>query len=678
MSGYVPAGGFRHASINADRRAHTLLTWNVELIGGRRLVLHGERNGGNGHLRLLGSHGGEVVVPVVEHGWHAKAAIELDDLVPGTYRVEGTKLTDDTRTGPGFVLSGAGELRRVRLRADTDGRLDLDVVPLERHAEARRLRVEGTVLELSLGEEGTVVARPRGEHARDVAGDGTSIDLAALARRGSGDETWRLWLSTASGEQLRIARHHDGVPGKRRLAALPTVVVGRSVVRLRYTDDDQLAVTCEAAPRRLRPRRRESASLRRRALGGPAILLHRLALALVGALPARPARAGGTPSVRFLLANAYGMGGTIRATLNLAGELAARREVEVISVRRHQVRPFFAAPDGVSVRSLDDCTARRGPLLRLLAALPSVLVHPEDHAYLGASLLTDVRLVRRLRRAGGDVIVTTRPAYALIAAAAAPPDAVVVAQEHLHFDAHRPRLGRAVRRAYGKVDVLTVLTESDRAAYAGVLDGRGTRVVRMPGVRLPPGSGVSSTAAPVVVAAGRLTPQKGFDMLVRAFAPVARAHEDWQLRIYGGGPDRDALRELIVAEGLHDHVLLMGSTGDIGDALAEGSIFVLSSRFEGFGMVVVEAMSRGLPVVSFDCPHGPAETITHGVDGLLVGPEDVDGLSAAIEELVVDPARRARMGAAALEAAQAYGPASVAAGWESLLAELRPPGAPES
>jgi len=655
-----------------------LLTWNIELIGGRRLVLHGEMNGSEGQLRLLGSNGGEIVVPVVEHGWHAKAAIELGDLAPGTYRVDGVKLTEDARTGPGFVLAGNGSGRptRVRLRADTKGRLDLDLVPIERHAEARRLRLDGTVLELELEQTGTVVARPRGESARDVAGDGTSIDLVKLARRGKGDETWRLWLSTPSGEQLRIARHHDGVPGKRRIAALPEVVVGGSVVRLRYTDDDQLAVAWEPSPRAAPPQRRETATLRRRALNGPAIVLHRLALAVVGALPARrPRGQAGPPAVRFVLANAFGMGGTIRATLNLAGELAANRSVEVISVRRHVVRPFFAPPGGVAVRSLDDCTKQRGPVLRALAAVPSLLVHPEDHAYLGGSLLTDIRLVRQLRRADGDVIITTRPAYALIAAVAAAPSAVVIAQEHLHFGAHRERLSRAMRREYGKVDVLTVLTEADRSAYAAVLEGQPTRVVRMPGVRLPPGEAVSTTAAPVVVAAGRLTPQKGFDMLVRAFAPVARAHEDWQLRIYGGGPDREALRDLIVAEGLHDHVLLMGSTGDIGDALAEGSIFVLSSRLEGFGMVVVEAMSRGLPVVSFDCPHGPGETITHGADGLLVPAEDVGALTAAIEELVIDPARRARMGAAALEAAQAYGSASVAAGWESLLDDLvrKPP-----
>jgi glycosyltransferase involved in cell wall biosynthesis len=385
-------------------------------------------------------------------------------------------------------------------------------------------------------------------------------------------------------------------------------------------------------------------------------------------------RAEGDPKVLFLLMHAWSMGGTVRSTLNTASQLARTHDVEVLGVMRTRDRPFFRFPPGVTVTAIDDRRqgVPRGWLRRVLENQPSVLFPLADARMRKCTLWTDVMLARTLRTRRAGVLIGTRPGLNLVAADVAAPSLVKVGQEHMHFSAHRRPLRKAVRRGYPRLDAVAVLTEADRAEYAQRLDPS-VRVVQIPNAVSELGGALPDLSAKTVLAAGRLTRQKDFGRLIRAFAQVAERHPDWQLRICGGGPRRRALTKMIEGRGLGEQVTLTGPVRNLGDEMARASIYALSSRREGFPMVLLEAMGKGLPAVSFDCPTGPREIVVDRENGLLVPHQDVDALAAAINEMIEDEELRRRCGAAARATAERYSLDAVGARWEALLADLASP-----
>lgn len=401
-------------------------------------------------------------------------------------------------------------------------------------------------------------------------------------------------------------------------------------------------------------------------------------LALLLLRPANRRRARRAPAatarkVVFLVQHAYGAGGTVRSVLNCAGQLARQREVEVVGLIRELRRPSFPIPEGVRVSSLDDRVeppgGARGLARRVLSRLPSLLVPVGEPSYRRCSLWTDLLLIRFLRSLRTGLLITTRPSLNLAAAVFAPPEVRTVGQEHMNLGSHRPAVRDRVLRRYGRLDAVVTLTATDLAGYRRELpDAR--RLVCIPNALPELAGGPADPAARTVLAAGRLVRQKGFDLLLDAWEQVVADHPGWTLRIYGGGPWRQRLQRRIDRRGLSSSAFLMGRTGDIGTAMAKASIFVLSSRYEGLPLVLLEAMSKGLGVVSFDCPTGPRELLTDSVDGLLVKDGDVPALASAIGRMMDDQGLRARLGEQAIGAMARYTPEAVGAEWEALLDDL--------
>ncbi|AUI46339.1 glycosyltransferase family 4 protein [Bacteroides fragilis] len=185
------------------------------------------------------------------------------------------------------------------------------------------------------------------------------------------------------------------------------------------------------------------------------------------------------------------------------------------------------------------------------------------------------------------------------------------------------------------------------------------------------GNQLSDCSPKQVIAAGRYAPQKGFDLLIETWAIVSPKHPDWTLRIYGDGGLRTKLQRQIDQAGIGQTCFLEPTTARITEKYCESSIFVLSSRYEGFGMVITEAMACGVPPVSFACPCGPRDIIEHGLNGLLAQPEDINDLATQINDLIEHEDKRKEMGRNARIRSERFRMETIAQEWKTLFETLK-------
>ena len=216
-----------------------------------------------------------------------------------------------------------------------------------------------------------------------------------------------------------------------------------------------------------------------------------------------------------------------------------------------------------------------------------------------------------------------------------------------------------------KLNRFVVLTEEDKDAWPEL---KNISVIPDPLSFLP--TKYSELMERRVIAVGRYVYQKGFDMLLQAWSKIDKLYPDWQLAIFGDG-DRTPYEKQMKTFGVDaKRCHLNGPTPNIQQEYVNSSIFVFSSRFEGFGMVLVEAMACGLPVVSFDCPCGPKDIVRDGEDGLLVENGNIDLLASSLSRLMNDETLRQSMSKAGLKNVQRFNIEQIAEQWRLLFESL--------
>jgi len=337
--------------------------------------------------------------------------------------------------------------------------------------------------------------------------------------------------------------------------------------------------------------------------------------------------------VCFISGNIGRSGGTERVTTIVASALAERGfDVSILSMIHGETSHFPLNP-AVRLHSL----------------------HLEGYSANFSDFRIWSRLRRFLKREAIERIVDvdTGASWSSIPAAWGT-DAKVFAWEHFHLFANVGDWPQRLRRSAGRrlaahwAAAVVTLTEKDRRQYLTNLHCHAP-VVAIPNPVTIAHRERARLDARLVLAAGRLVSQKGFDMLLEAWAQISPRHPEWQLRIVGSGPDEVLLKSQATRLNIVEGVEFAPNTIDMASEFQSASIFACSSRFEGFPLVIVEAKSFGLPVVSFDCDCGPSDILRHEEDGLLAPKEDVQALGAALDRLMSNEKERKAFGRRAIE-----------------------------
>jgi glycosyltransferase involved in cell wall biosynthesis len=288
-----------------------------------------------------------------------------------------------------------------------------------------------------------------------------------------------------------------------------------------------------------------------------------------------------------------------------------------------------------------------------------------------AEMARGVRQLSALVRAAqpGAVVIAAQIWAGEWVAAADTDGMIVIGMSHESYQATRSssRYER-VQRYYADVDIHLTLTDADADAWARA--GM-SNIGSMPNPMMVEPANLPTLDEKTIITLGRLSHEKGIDMLLEAWALVGPQYPDWELKVFGSGPDESQLRAQARELGLDDARILQGRTDNIDAALSSASIYALPSRQEGFPVAVMEAMAYGLPTVAFDCAPGVTELIEDEVSGgLVVTPGNVPGMAAALERLIKDRDLRGRLGEAGQRSVQRYSPDHILDRWEALFALL--------
>ncbi len=347
--------------------------------------------------------------------------------------------------------------------------------------------------------------------------------------------------------------------------------------------------------------------------------------------------------ITWIVNNINQAGGVEQVVLGLSGYFskALGHDLKIISVNSKETCTFFPVDESVRIQHLGiDWRTETFP--QLLKLIGNIMKSLDSDILLTCHPTISYAVVLNKRKFNGKIVVTQHDANDYYS------------KKRLFCNSVLFRLA----------DKFIVLTESDRQSYAKLKCP--SEVI--PNANFKPDQARASLNSKIILAAGRIETVKGFDRLVNAFSEIADKHPEWKLCICGAGSQEGSLRSQIEDLHLMDRVILPGMVKNIDEYMQNASVFALSSRSEGFSLVLIEAMSHGLPVVSFDLP--AVHEICEGKAALTVNQGDIHEFSQKLDAVISSASLLQSLGENAYELSKRYSVASIAERWVSLFQEL--------